>query len=44
MLPALFVNMAVRSFQQGRNISGRIPYQAFIDGLPKSGNDTQEAG
>ena len=28
---------------QGRNMNGRVPYQAFIDGLPKSETTTEEA-
>jgi transposase InsO family protein len=28
---------------QGRNMNGRVPYQAFIDGLPKNETETKEA-
>ncbi len=28
---------------QGRNMNGRVPYQAFIDELPKSETTTEEA-
>ncbi len=27
---------------QGRNMNGRVPYQAFMDGLPKNENKTQK--